>query len=1119
MVGSLHHGKGVQLKTKNKKRAKAALGYLKDALGYLESAFSSFVKMEKKRAFAIYQKKVAVSVFQAQQKELEDDLSVRVAGFIRGQIVDASKNLISSAKDFEAGGESKSVKGLAPKVFNPRDWDLELIQTVAKPLSEAACKAMVAQSIEMRSQIKSYSRLGFKASTASDYLDARELHFKDYPLPTPYGEVFIRVPTEFPPWMKDAIKSNLQESFNQPYWAGINDTTDGDIDGFLEQAITDGMAPRETAKTMLQRYGSDYPMTRGLNIARTESGNALNGARSKSMDALIDELGMADVIKKVWLSVLSKTTRDEHAHLDGVPAASDGTWVLAGIKIRWPSDVRLPASQRCNCFCTIVSQFGMTNSTADELIQEYNDITTKSFCPTGPGGGVDPTCSPGKSKTNLLNIPTGVGAASSYHQANLKSLQKMMDSGDHTTALDTAQKLHDLKVDPLYSKAYQTIKDEVDSQANKPPAGAVPTTAPGVSSGSNWVKTGPQLGTEKGGTYEMGGQKFYVKQPDNPDRALNEVVALKLYAAAGAQAVNGHIVDIDGKISVATDWLDSQKANWKDPSTRQAAAEDFAVHAWLNNRDAVGAGSENPMDNIRIADGQPVLVDAGGSLAYSGMGGSGKKIFEKDATVEFNAMRNSDINPSMAKVFGDMTPEQLVKSIDKLKNIDDQTINQLVNKYGPGNTVEKAILINTLIDRKKSLIDMGEAMKKVLQPKANDPPPAVPKAAAKSGAMTVPPPPALTSKSAQSWQEKMNAIYEASKTGDVNKVHQAVKVNMEATSPYPKKLAEYKAQVIAAMQSGGEPHTKIPGKVTPSPTPDLLTTLKIDPSKFLKPPIFSSKDFAKVAENQATVAKAWDMAAAGDLAGLQSLQSASPKVQAWKAQLTSTVADQLNPSPPQKYLVPDFADIVAAAPSAKSPVLSKIGYWNVLGSVSVAEEGYSESQYASPDVKAKLHNDGESVVVSLDLRPHVQYYTGIGYHDMNDSLRESKPTGEAAALAQKIIKSGVSIPVGTRLERSHKDLGGWDNVKPGTVMTDKGILSTSLSERDGFNGSIRLIMQVGSGVKGLPVKNVSGFKLEDEILLAPNQRIMVTKVEPGVYGSKLVHAVILPTEDNQCCPP
>jgi hypothetical protein len=116
----------------------------------------------------------------------------------------------------------------------------------------------------------------------------------------------------------------------------------------------------------------EYYHHRGENIARTEAGNALNGARSAAMDRFEDQVpGL--VMKKEWLSVLGETTRDSHARLDGVPEGPDGMWELAGIRIPWPAHFELPAGERCNCQCTLTWGWGLGDDEAEHLIEEYNE--------------------------------------------------------------------------------------------------------------------------------------------------------------------------------------------------------------------------------------------------------------------------------------------------------------------------------------------------------------------------------------------------------------------------------------------------------------------------------------------------------------------------------------------------------------------------------------------------------------------------------------------------------------------------------------------------------------------------------------------------------------------------
>lgn len=184
----------------------------------------------------------------------------------------------------------------------------------------------------------------------------------------------IRIWTEIPQWMKEEIAAQLKQSFEQPYWEAIAETTGGDVEAALMEGLQEGWSIRKIAKQIEESLGGDeYAKRRALNIAKTEAGNALNGARKASYERLVDDLGPTLKMRPTWLSVLGPTTRDSHASLDGVRSDSNGMWTLAGIKVPWPAHYNLPPEERCNCQCTVSMDFGISEGTAHELIQEYYD--------------------------------------------------------------------------------------------------------------------------------------------------------------------------------------------------------------------------------------------------------------------------------------------------------------------------------------------------------------------------------------------------------------------------------------------------------------------------------------------------------------------------------------------------------------------------------------------------------------------------------------------------------------------------------------------------------------------------------------------------------------------------
>jgi hypothetical protein len=185
----------------------------------------------------------------------------------------------------------------------------------------------------------------------------------------------LGVLTEIPDWMKQDISDQLKQSYSQPYWRAINETTGGDAERVLTRGLQEGLSIRKMADEMARSFqGSTakYARMRATNIARTEAGNALNGARKSATEKLKEEVPQVPM-KQSWLSVLGDTTRSDHADLDGVPEDDQGMWRLGGIDVPWPAHYSLEPGQRCNCQCTVATEFGMEDEEARRLISEHEE--------------------------------------------------------------------------------------------------------------------------------------------------------------------------------------------------------------------------------------------------------------------------------------------------------------------------------------------------------------------------------------------------------------------------------------------------------------------------------------------------------------------------------------------------------------------------------------------------------------------------------------------------------------------------------------------------------------------------------------------------------------------------
>ncbi len=134
-----------------------------------------------------------------------------------------------------------------------------------------------------------------------------------------------------------------------------------------------------------------------------------------------------------------------------------------------------------------------------------------------------------------------------------------------------------------------------------------------------WVQTGGQGGSNPGGKFkDPSGQEWYCKFPADADTAKSEVLAAKLYALAGLSGQDAQLITKDGKVGIASKWVNIKKASSAAALAKVPGALDgFAVDAWLGNWDVVGQA----LDNLQIGpDGKAHRVDAGGSLEYRAQG-------------------------------------------------------------------------------------------------------------------------------------------------------------------------------------------------------------------------------------------------------------------------------------------------------------------------------------------------------------------------------------------------------------------------------------------------------------------------------------------------------------------
>jgi ADP-ribose pyrophosphatase YjhB (NUDIX family) len=222
-------------------------------------------------------------------------------------------------------------------------------------------------------------------------------------------------------------------------------------------------------------------------------------------------------------------------------------------------------------------------------------------------------------------------------------------------------------------------------------------------------QVGGTLGTTPGGVYEdQDGNQLYVKLQDQ-DRSKNEMLSAALASAAGLPTFRYH--PLEGGEGQASEMIPIAKEGTASLNAQdlQKVQADFAIQAWLANWDAAGAGSEKPeMNQGILPNGQAVTLDWGGALLYRGMGAPKGKAFG-DTVDEWDSLRSIK-NPTTAKLYGNMTKEQLIESAKRVSAISDQQITKLVNQHGPGTAAQKSELAQKLIKRRDDITAKAKAL-------------------------------------------------------------------------------------------------------------------------------------------------------------------------------------------------------------------------------------------------------------------------------------------------------------------------------------------------------------------------------------------------------------------------
>lgn len=203
---------------------------------------------------------------------------------------------------------------------------------------------------------------------------------------------------------------------------------------------------------------------------------------------------------------------------------------------------------------------------------------------------------------------------------------------------------------------------------------------------SGWTKIGNALGSNAGGTYQdpATGRKIYMKFPESAGHAGNEVLASTIYNFLGVSSSQTKPGLFNGKRVVYSEWQDGSKQDLTsklgDSKYLEKIQDGFATDALLANWDVAGSGYNNIVTD---KNGDPIRIDPGGALLYRAQGSPKGAAFTDDVS-ELESLVDRGFNASGYDVFGSMSEAAKAKSAQKLLNLTDDAIDQMVGNSVTG---------------------------------------------------------------------------------------------------------------------------------------------------------------------------------------------------------------------------------------------------------------------------------------------------------------------------------------------------------------------------------------------------------------------------------------------------
>lgn len=664
-----------------------------------------------------------------------------------------------------------------------------------------------------------------------------------------------------------------------------------------------------------------------------------------------------------------------------------------------------------------------------------------------------------------------------------------------------------LQMDAKIKKGYEVADQEpieIDTTAEEPKVQGAPEpkTQAGPEIINNWQEVGGQDGFNPGGYYkDANGDQWYVKFPAGGlDVIKNEILAGKLYAAAGVKVPEVKLVSKSGKTGIASRIVTGAKKDKEKLLAGKAKGllSGFAADAWLANWDVVGnnPASGKGWDNIIFKGDEAYRIDNGGSLLYGGAGGKKSKFGE--TVIELDTMLDPKKNSHTAAVFGKMSTADITASAASVVSISDDTIHALVNEYGPGSDFDKNILAKKLIARKNDIAAKYPAAAKKAKPKSTAFKPATKTKGSGSLDWVQLNPGEKIVESGEQFGVEFAKIEVPPKGFSVESIPKPY-VYDKSSKAWVNESNTADIQKIYQLATSGAPVSEIAGM------------------KFEQVDKESGNKTGKLLSIDEHPSKAW-------------LKEYHTDVMAeLKAQLEPTYRNVHNGSFASSYS--NAAAFIAKR--VKSIAYDKFKSWkdkaadylvldrNAGDAIPAPEPGqFHDVEPHNPEMVAfKKASDTQHGKLSASEKSALKAYTGTAYYKWNSALREGDVNSSEFAGSQKMReafdKAAVELPEGIVL---HRGLSvGYETYKSvmGAVIQDGSFQSCSYGKKAAFSGqSAQLRLHITRGVKGMMATSFSKYGAgEREIILERNCRYLVMSAKKEGHQT-YVDVLVLPHEEK-----